>query len=131
MVTVWFQKWSLHRVNIVMIAATYCFSLKKLQVLWSPSKALGLSHISVPGRIAMFLLGLPQLWVGLGHSIPMQMHHTWPGASLQKLCGSLQAGKEPRAGLVCSIHWFVDIDEADWTSWKGPVLKYVGTFSSS
>lgn len=44
---------------------------------------------------------------------------------------TLSTGKEPCAGLVCDICWFLGIDEADRTSWKGPVLKYVGTFSIS
>lgn len=73
----------------------------------------------------MLLLGLPKLWVGLGHSIPVEMHHRWLGVSLQKLCGSLWAGKEPCAGLVCNICWLLDIGETDRTSWN------VGTFSSS
>lgn len=36
-----------------------------------------------------------------------------------------------RKGATCDICWFLGIDDADRTSWKGPVLKYVGTFSSS
>lgn len=43
----------------------------------------------------------------------------------------LQAGKKLCGGLVCHICWHLGIDEADRAHWKGPLLKYVGTFSSS